>query len=95
MVFAARRTAIYDQSALDRVFQDDVYRRLDDTSQVVPGDLAAYLIEGCLCHIGLVVRVEKGVVAGPWILSKWDDGSGEDEHALHDVPYETCRDPEA
>jgi hypothetical protein len=80
---------IYTESELvERIFQEDGYRLVD-----VPAieDLAIYKTSDNVhvLHVGRVVRLDSlGSVVIPWILSKWDDSSGEDEHPERDVPYQ-------
>ena len=92
--FASRRTAIYDDekdTVLKMILEDDRYVRIA-LRDAVPGDLALYRAESTgVVHIGQIVEV--GTPDGQtrlspiWVISKWDDGTGEDRHLIHDVPF--------
>lgn len=96
-IWAARRTAIYDQSSVDAILDDDQYRLLGQAEPVRQGDVALYSDEpsGNFLHAGLVCEL-RGIVDSngirhgapiPWILSKWNDSSGEVVHHFLDVPW--------
>lgn len=95
-VWACRRTAIYDQPEIDKILQDDGYRNLHDDEQAVLGDLILYYVGESLYHVGVVYALRAIVASGatqpiPWILSKWDDMSGEVLHHWQDVPWQDTR----
>lgn len=97
-VWASRRTAIYEQPEIDKILQDDGYRALPDAEQPVQGDLALYYVGEVFYHVGLVCELRALMMAGeaagrpiPWILSKWDNASGEALHHLQDVPWPDAR----
>lgn len=97
MVFASRRTSIYDEDGqqLTRILDDDGFRKLPDQTDVHPGDVVLYRdrASGEVFHAAIVTRLEAicsdtGAVADGTIarscycLSKWNDRLGEDEHHL-------------
>jgi hypothetical protein len=90
MIWASRRTAIYEQSAWDLIFKDDQYRIIQET-EVVEGDLAVYespLAKIRHLHVGLVIG--RDVLFGlngqvPLVLSKFSDTSGEIVHKANDI----------
>src|SRR5262245_43137202 len=53
-VWASRRTAIYDQSEIDKILEDDGYRLLRDTEPPMLGDLILYYVRGAFYHVGVV-----------------------------------------
>lgn len=94
-VWASRRTAVYDKfdEAVLRVLADDGYRmvnRVSETPEV--GDVLCYwesVDPRCNClHVGLVAYTlpRGGLPPEVWILSKWDDTSGEVLHEEKDHP---------
>lgn len=91
LVWAARRTAIYEGSAWDRILSDDGYREIHEGSARV-GDLAIYADPdpkvGFL-HVGLVVSFDPVLTGSlnkvPRVLSKLSDFSGEIAHRAPDI----------
>lgn len=87
-VWASRRTCIYEAEDWQLILADDGYRR---TNEPVADDLILYVEkdQGIL-HIGRVLEVRAGITAGsrriPWVLSKWNDWSGEVCHFEQDHP---------
>jgi hypothetical protein len=84
MVFATRRTAIYDdvEEQVPRILKDDGYRQIPE-DEVRPGDIVLYRERSMgLLHAAVVLRCKKweGSNHIPFVLSKWNDVSGEDEH---------------
>ena len=93
LVWASRRTAIYDIAEWDKIYQDDKYRELNGSELPMPGDLAIYSqSEVGYIHVGQVLFLEPGLLPTgnpiPKILSKWDDVSGEYIHYPGDVPFQ-------
>lgn len=89
-VWASRRTAIYEQPAVEMILQDDGYRQLRNGESVCEGDLALYLTPETtsILHVGLVCEVRAiGATGIPWILSKWDGAVGEVLHHFMEPPY--------
>lgn len=88
-VFAARRTAIYEDKEVDKILADDGYKRVTHATAHV-GDVAVYRNRHGFAHAAQVIEIgpaAPGTQLRPiWALSKWDDGCGEDSHLLHDVP---------
>ena len=93
LVWASRRTAIYEDAEWDKIYQDDDYRELKGSELPMPGDLAIYSqnMVGYI-HVGLVLSLGQGVLPTgkpfPKILSKWGDASGEYIHYPGDVPFQ-------
>uniref|UniRef100_A0A7V4G6E5 Uncharacterized protein n=1 Tax=Desulfobacca acetoxidans TaxID=60893 RepID=A0A7V4G6E5_9BACT len=92
LVWANRRTAIYDEQSISQILNDDGYRKLRIDEQPLPGDIVIYL-RYCdqvrdTYHVGLIVYLIEQRIGGkvPWVLSKWDGVSGEDIHEIRDVP---------
>lgn len=82
MVFATRRTAIYDDDQVRRVLKDDGYREISE-NEVRPGDIVLYRERSMgLLHAAVVLRKQlgNGQLFAWFALSKWDDVCGEDEH---------------
>lgn len=77
-----------------KVLREDGYRVVE-LADVRIGDLVLYRADsrGTLLHGGTVSRLERMVGGSativPWVLSKWNDHFGEDEHHFRDVPWET------
>ncbi len=81
MVFAARRTAIWESCCVETILKEDGYRLLP-SEKVAPGDLVLYRdrVGKEPYHVALVLRREE---LGAWFaLSKWNDTSGEDIHNI-------------
>ena len=97
LVWASRRTAIYDEPSITLILREDGLRILAEAECPQLGDLALYSFgtSGGTLHVGIVVQlgsVHPGSVGGtlgdlPMVLSKWDDGSGETIHSARDVPW--------
>lgn len=98
-VFAARRTSIYPDPEIWGIIREDGYRKLNDSENVQPDDIACYFTgDGHFVHVARVMEVSGvGIHRGnsqqfaSRLLSKWNDSSGEDFHTLGDVrfpPYE-------
>jgi hypothetical protein len=98
-VWACRRTAVYED--LDRqvlsIRDDDGYDALDwPRESVAVGDVVTYWesakIHKGFFHVGVVFELRcltKDSLKIPWILSKWDDASGEVLHHYKDCPFST------
>lgn len=85
LVWASRRTSIYEQAEIQKILTDDGYRPLRDGEQPMTGDIAVYTSGDRMVHAGLVV----GEIAGldgmiPEILSKINDFGGEVIHNAYD-----------
>ena len=82
MVFATRRTAIYEDEQIPDILKDDGYRQIPE-KEVRPGDIVLYRDQRLgLLHAALVMRCKEWEGATPvsFALSKWNDVCGEDEH---------------
>jgi hypothetical protein len=90
-VWASRRTAIYEVSAVRRILADDGYRR---TQNPKIDDLALVVQSEEIYHVGRVVElrsVSPGGMVVPWVISKWDDWGGEVLHNVRDLPYDKAQ----
>jgi hypothetical protein len=89
-VFAARRTAIYEDNEVSKILADDGYKKINHATAHV-GDIAIYRAKHGFVHAAQIVEIERPdpvtQLRPIWALSKWDDGSGEDCHLLNDVPF--------
>ncbi len=95
-VWASRRTAIYDrfEESVRSILKDDGYRSLGKQGQEKQGDVVVYW-DGDrhenILHVGIVSELREGITPQspklPWILSKWDDTSGEVLHHYNQVPW--------
>jgi hypothetical protein len=100
LVWASRRTSIYDESEIYKILTDDGYRHLAPDEQPQPGDLVLYLRRNGdtlrdTVHAAIVLELEKvGTYVVPRVLSKWSDVFGEDIHGFLDIPkneyYRDC-----
>lgn len=100
-VWAARRTAIYEQSGVELIVRDDGYRFLASGEPPLHGDVAVYedANHDSILHVGFVCELRRlsdpqGRPAGQpaiWVLSKWNDSAGEVLHHLNDVPWAADR----
>lgn len=93
-VWASRRTCIYEPNAWDHILEDDGFRKTDSP---ISDDLVLYTDPKCgILHIGRVVSLAPGFTREgakiPWIVSKWDDTSGEVCHSVFDHPFGTVFD---
>jgi hypothetical protein len=103
-VWACRRTAVYED--LDRqvssILADDGYHVLDwPRESLAVGDVVTYWDSAKshkgFIHVGIVFELR--CIAGggqqvPWVLSKWDDASGEILHHYQDCPFSNETEPE-
>jgi hypothetical protein len=93
MLFASRRTAIYEDVEVSRILTEDGYRQIPFANAAVD-DIAVYQAFHGFVHAGRIVEV--GVATEPSlrpiiVLSKWDDTTGEDLHMIWDVPFKIDR----
>lgn len=100
-VWANRRTAIYDQDQIELIINDDGYDRLKNISDLKVGDLVIYYNSDKtdIWHVGIVIELKTiqmnqgfSLVTSnenniPWVLSKWNDSTGEVIHHFQDVPW--------
>jgi hypothetical protein len=99
LIWASRRTSIYEQDQIEIILRDDGYRPLGDAESLHCGDLVIYYGRGGsdIWHVGKVMELRNLVVSGqdveaepsriPWVLSKWNDSAGEVLHHYTDVPW--------
>ena len=93
-VFASRRAAIYQVEEIDgKVRPDDGYRVISWEHARV-GDVAVYRDRRDrkdIHHVGLIVSVayepDRHRLPQIWVLSKWNDVTGEDVHLINDVQH--------
>ena len=97
-VWACRRTAIYDdlENQVETIFKDDSYRLFKQGGEALSiGDLVVYWDrtsgKKLFLHVGVIAEIR--MLAGsvkqvPWVLSKWDDTSGEVLHNCWRHPFE-------
>ncbi len=99
LVWANRRTSIYDETEISKILTDDGYRRLENELYLWLGDIVLYLLPTgrmrYTLHASIVLQLETvGGATIPLVLSKWSDVFGEDIHALRDLPkgehYRDC-----
>ncbi len=85
------------------VFEDDGYRVVDWPREgLALGDLATYWdstkSRKGFWHVGIVCEIREGPAGSPqqtpFILSKWDDASGEVFHHFRDCPFARAIQPE-
>ena len=97
LVFASRRTALYDITVVQLILDEDGYREVpqDECSE---GDIVVYYDETGPSHAAKVLRVEKisllatpdgggGIVRKLKVLSKFNDHSGEYVHDIEDTSW--------
>lgn len=93
-IWASRRTAIYDTPLIERILGDDGYRQMREDEVPFVGDLVLYRSEQLgILHVGQIIELREleggqGQRLIPWVLSKWDDSSGEIIHHSRHVPYD-------
>lgn len=94
MVWASRRTCLWQPSDWRAVLRDDAYRRLSDGESPKVGDVAVYVSKavGEIIHVAVVSEIRRLSLGAaesgapiPWLLSKWDNQSGESFHHPVDV----------
>ncbi len=92
MVWASRRTTLPEPSDWRKVLREDNYRPVKGERPCV-GDIVVYIREGHteILHVAVVFSVDRLDASDPHsrvairALSKWDNQSGEDSHALDDL----------
>jgi hypothetical protein len=88
-IWASRRTCIYEETELQAILGDDGYRR---TQHPTPDDVALYRDPNVgILHVARIVELRHGITRDsrriPWLVSKWDNWTGEVLHFEHDHPY--------
>lgn len=93
LIWAARRTGIYDLKGVETILQDDGYRKLSEDEKPLYGDIALYFFpppEAEIWHAGLVCELREfdglDISPVPWVLSKFGAVYGEALHEAKDVP---------
>lgn len=90
-VFACRRTTLYDAD-IEQILWEDGFGNIGDESQFLVGDVVVYWDERGPVHVAEIVRFDGVILTGeahgpdrvPYVLSKFDDVSGEYEHSIDD-----------
>jgi hypothetical protein len=90
LAFAARRTAIVDETDVQAILTDDKYRDLPwDPNAWMPGDVVLYHTERQeLVHAGIVASILKDLQTGDctvYVISAWGE-AGEYYHRIGHVP---------
>ena len=82
MLFASRRTSIFEDSEVEKILEDDGYRPIQEAEATV-GDLALYRDQQSrgLLHVAEIVHQDE--LGGLHAVSKWDSTKGEDRHHIH------------
>lgn len=83
LTFAARRTGIDNPVQVQRIINDDGYRKLELGELPSVGDIAIYREDGDIVHSGIVIGEKDRV---PWVLGKWGE-CHEVIHSVSDCPY--------
>jgi hypothetical protein len=89
LVWASRRTAVYDEGAISQILKDDGYRQLLPGGTPQPGDIVLYRNSNSTMHAAIVMELRQLQPDGsmiPWVLSKWGNVFGEDFHAIQNIP---------
>ena len=86
MVFACRRTRVWDPQDIATILDDDGYVNVKEPD-VLPGDILVYYNRdtGDAEHSGIVLS-EHDLFGGPLVVSKWGSFS-ETVHRAHNCPY--------
>ena len=87
-IWASRRTCIYEPADWQRILADDGYRL---TMSPMADDIVIYSDQDQeILHIARVLELRPGIAEEspviPWIVSKWNDWSGESFHFVYDHP---------
>lgn len=88
LTFAARRTQIFDPSAVRMILKEDGYHQVAASAEVSAGDIVIYVDRptGDITHSGIVVERGAGLPSIPKILSKWG-ACHEVVHPVNFNPY--------
>ena len=88
LVFASRRSIIYDHNEIHKILEEDCYREVH-THEVLPGDIVLYLSDkGDPEHSGIVIsKPSEHNLRIPCVLSKWGPWK-EVIHLANDSPYD-------
>lgn len=77
LTFASRRTRIWDPAEVQKILNEDGYKRVEVYADISAGDIAIYrapvVSGGSIDHSGIVVQRDRpngGVPTEPWVLSK-------------------------
>jgi hypothetical protein len=86
LVFASRRTGIFDNTALNTILADDGYVQIQ-RHEVLPGDVILYFApDGVIEHSGIVVSSPEAPLFIAKVVSKWGRAR-EVLHWANECPY--------
>lgn len=86
LVFASRRTQIYDPAVVKQILSEDRYQEIS-FDHLLPGDIILYLhSSGDIPHSGIVVEPTLLMPKNPRVVSKWGPWV-EVVHYAYDCPY--------
>ena len=91
LVFAHRRTGIYDSEWYERLLDEEGYREIP-RDKSLPGDIVAYRNDKKeILHFALVYASSPGIQFGEvhqvLAISKWDSRTGEFLHKVDESPF--------
>ena len=88
LIFAARRTAVWQTPAIRKVIADDRYERVN-RNEVHPGDVILYVSaeDGDIEHSGIIIEPPSEPLFVPKVWSKWGRGA-EVIHWANACPYD-------
>lgn len=86
LVFASRRTGIFDNSSIRQIFEDDRYREIQK-EDALPGDIVIYFNKGDIEHSAIIINApSESLLKIPLVYSKWGKYS-EVIHLQNQCPY--------
>lgn len=86
LVFASRRTGIFDNSSIRQILEDDRYHKIQK-EDALPGDIVIYFNEGDIEHSGIIITApSESPLKIPLVYSKWGKYS-EVIHLQNHCPY--------
>ena len=86
LVFASRRTGIFDNSSIRQILEDDRYHEIQK-EDTLPGDIVIYFNKGDIEHSGIIITVpSENLLKIPLVYSKWGKYS-EVIHLQNQCPY--------
>jgi hypothetical protein len=86
LVFASRRTGIFDNSSIRQIFEDDRYREIKK-EDALPGDIVIYFNKGDIEHSAIIINApSESLLKIPLVYSKWGKYS-EVIHLQNQCPY--------
>jgi len=86
LVFASRRTRIFDNSSIWQILEDDRYHEIQK-EDALPGDIVIYFNKGDIEHSGVIITApSESLLKIPLVYSKWGKYS-EVIHLQNQCPY--------